>query len=109
MVRISDARMSGTAGGTVVLHIAPEAYVGGPLGLVEDGDCIELSVKQRRLYLRVSSEDLERRARTWRPPTTERPSRGYEWLYVRHVTQADEGCDFDFLRASGATHRELGT
>ncbi len=99
MVRISDARMSGTAGGTVVLHVAPEAYVGGPLGWVRDGDPIELSVKQRRLQLLVSAEELRRRASTWQPRVVKRPARGYEWLYVRHVTQADEGCDFDFLRA----------
>ena len=102
VVRLSDARMSGTAGGTVVLHIAPEAYVGGPLGLVQDGDLIELSVKQRKLNLLVASTELERRAETWSPPAIERPARGYEWLYVNHVTQADEGCDFDFLRGRHA-------
>ena len=101
MVRLSDARMSGTAYGTVVLHIAPEAAVGGPLALVENGDMIELDVAGRRLHLEVSDEELARRRAAWQPPET--PERGYWRLYHDHVMQADQGCDFDFLvGASGA-------
>ena len=96
MVRISDARMSGTAYGTVVLHIAPEAAAGGPLALVRNGDMIELNVPERRLHLEVSEEDLARRRAAWQPP---RPplSSGYWKLYTDHVLQADEGADLDFL------------
>jgi dihydroxy-acid dehydratase len=97
MVRISDARMSGTAYGTIVLHVAPESAVGGPLALVQDGDEIELDVPNRRLHLHVSEEELARRRAAWRPPA---PAyrRGYGQLYLQHVTQAPEGVDFDFLR-----------
>lgn len=97
MVRISDARMSGTAFGTVVLHVAPEAAVGGPLALVRDGDEIELDVDARKLDLLVPAEELERRRAAWQPGP-QRFSRGYTRMYVEHVLQADEGCDFDFLR-----------
>ena len=97
MVRISDARMSGTAFGTVVLHVAPESAVGGPLGLVQTGDLIELDVEAGRLELKVSDHELEaRRARFTAPAPKYR--RGYGALYLDHVLQADEGCDFDFLR-----------
>jgi dihydroxy-acid dehydratase len=96
MVRISDARMSGTSYGTCVLHVSPEAYVGGPLALVRDGDLIELDVEARRLELKVSEEELARRRSSWqRPPVPY--ARGYGALYARHVTQANMGCDFDFL------------
>lgn len=95
LVRISDARMSGTAFGTVVLHAAPEAAVGGPIVLVKDGDIIELDVEARRLHLDVDVEELERRAQQWFPPTV--PQTGYKGLYIRHVMQADKGADFDFL------------
>jgi dihydroxy-acid dehydratase len=96
MVRISDARMSGTAYGTCVLHVAPESHVGGPLALVRDGDEIELDVPQRRLQLRVDEGELSRRRAAWRPPP--RPyGRGYGAIFAKHVTQANEGCDFDFL------------
>ncbi|MCL6592639.1 MAG: dihydroxy-acid dehydratase, partial [Alicyclobacillus sp.] len=98
MVRISDCRMSGTAYGTVVLHIAPEAAVGGPLAFVQDGDVIELDVPARRLTLCVSEEELARRRVAWRPPQAA-ADRGYLQLFLDHVLQADEGCDFDFLRA----------
>jgi len=97
MVRVSDARMSGTAYGTVVLHVCPEAAVGGPLALVQDGDLIELDVAQRRLELAISSDELARRRSEWRAPSPARSS-GYESLYVKHVLQADLGADFDFLR-----------
>jgi dihydroxy-acid dehydratase len=97
MVRISDARMSGTSYGTVVLHVSPEAEAGGPLALVEDGDEIELDVPSRRLTLRVPDDELARRRARWRP----RPphfTRGYGRLFLDHVLQAHEGVDFDFLR-----------
>jgi L-arabonate dehydrase len=95
MVRISDARMSGTAYGTVVLHVAPEAAAGGALALVRDGDLIELDVAGRRLELLVSDEELAIRRRDWKPPLP--PEGGYQSLYVERVLQADKGCDFDFL------------
>jgi dihydroxy-acid dehydratase len=96
MVRISDARMSGTAYGTVVLHSAPEAAAGGPLALVKDGDMIELDVAKRMLHLHVSEEELAKRRRAWKPPKPPM-QRGYWKLYVEHVNQASEGCDLDFL------------
>ena len=95
MVRISDARMSGTAFGTVVLHIAPEASAGGPLALVRDGDIIALDAGKRRIDLKVEAVELARRRAQWTPPQP--PARGYTRLYVERVTQADKGCDFDFL------------
>ena len=95
MVRISDARMSGTAYGTVVLHVAPEAAVGGPLALVEDGDLVALDVDARSLHLEVSDEELARRRQAWRAPAL--PDGGYLQLFVEHVGQADTGADFDFL------------
>ncbi|HLE42388.1 MAG TPA: IlvD/Edd family dehydratase [Methylomirabilota bacterium] len=98
VVRVSDARMSGTAGGTVVLHVAPEAAVGGPLALVRDGDEILLDAEARRLDLLVPEAELARRRAAWRPPAAP-PERGYRRLFVERVLQASEGCDFDFLRA----------
>ncbi len=96
MVRISDARMSGTAYGTVVLHTAPEAAAGGPLALVQDGDMIELDVEARRLHLDVSDEELARRRAAWTPPPPP-DTRGWAKLYYDHVLQADRGVDMDFL------------
>ena len=96
MVRVSDARMSGTAYGTVVLHVAPEAAAGGPLALVRDGDMIELDVEARRLHLEVSEDELARRRQDWTAPSHEMIG-GYQQLYVDHVLQADRGCDMDFL------------
>jgi dihydroxy-acid dehydratase len=96
MVRVSDARMSGTSYGTCVLHVAPESFVGGPLAFVRDGDVIELNVIERRLTLRVTDEELARRRATWTPRAPLYP-RGFGKLYAQHVTQADKGCDFDFL------------
>jgi dihydroxyacid dehydratase/phosphogluconate dehydratase len=95
MVRISDARMSGTAYGTVVLHVSPEAAAGGPLALVQDGDMIELDVPGRRLHLDVSEAELTKRRTRWQPAPA--PESGYAKLYVEHVQQADKGADFDFL------------
>jgi dihydroxy-acid dehydratase len=96
MVRICDGRMSGTGFGTVVLHVAPEAALGGPLALVETGDTIELDVGARTLHLGVTDEELARRRSEWSPPAPKARS-GYAWLYVEHVLQADGGADFDFL------------
>jgi dihydroxy-acid dehydratase len=98
MVRISDARMSGTSYGTCVLHVAPESHVGGPLAHVRTGDVIELDVPARTLTLRVSDEELEKRRADWQQPAP-KYTRGYGALYLQHITQADEGCDFDFLEA----------
>ena len=105
MVRISDARMSGTSYGTVVLHVAPESAVGGPLALVQDGDEIELDVPNRTLTLRVSDAELAKRKAAWtpRPPHYER---GYGRLFLDHVLQANEGCDFDFLRGKTPVRAE---
>jgi dihydroxy-acid dehydratase len=97
MVRISDARMSGTAYGTVVLHVCPEAAMGGPLALVREGDWIELDVEARRLHLEVDEAELERRRGEWIAPEPDFKS-GYQSLYVKHVMQASEGADFDFLQ-----------
>ena len=97
MVRISDARMSGTAYGTVVLHVCPEAAVGGNLALVSDGDFVELDVDARRLHLDVSPAELEQRRARWRPLEPSMKG-GYQQLYVDHVMQADVGADLDFLR-----------
>jgi dihydroxy-acid dehydratase len=107
MVRISDARMSGTSYGTVVLHVAPEAAVGGPLALVRSGDMIELDVPNRTLHLEVSDEELERRRQEWVPPKPVR-ERGYVRLYIEHVLQANEGADLDFLvgRSGDAVPRQ---
>jgi dihydroxy-acid dehydratase len=102
MLRISDARMSGTSYGACVLHVAPESYVGGPLALVEDGDVIELDVPARTLTLKVGDEELARRRAAWRPPAP-RFLRGYGALCAKHITQANDGCDFDFLEAGAAT------
>jgi dihydroxy-acid dehydratase len=96
MVRLSDARMSGTAYGTCVLHIAPEAAVGGPLALIRDGDIIALDAHTGTLEVRLADDELARRKVEWTPPRRRRV-RGYGALYVDHVLQADSGCDFDFL------------
>jgi len=98
MVRISDARMSGTAYGTIVLHVAPEASVGGPIGLVETGDRIRLSVKDRRIDLLVDEAELARRRAVKPAVTLPADSRGYDRLFRTTVTQAPDGCDFDFCR-----------
>ena len=89
--------MSGTAYGTIVLHVSPEAAVGGPLALVRDGDRIRISVKERRIDLLVAEDELARRRSAWSAPVAP-PARGYGKLYMDHVLQAEHGCDFDFLR-----------
>ena len=101
MVRISDARMSGTAFGTIVLHVAPESAIGGPLGLIRHGDRIELSVDRRELNLLVDEDELARRRAEWVSPVPPAP-RGYDRLFQRSVMQANLGMDFDFLQ-----HEEL--
>ena len=102
MVRISDARMSGTSYGACVLHVAPESFVGGPLALVQDGDLIEFDVEARKLELKVSEAELKRRRAAWKQPQP-RYERGYGALYQSHITQADQGCDFDFLEGTAPT------
>ena len=102
MVRISDARMSGTSYGTCVLHIAPESAVGGPLALVKTGDLISLDVAGRRLELLVDEDELTTRRAAWTAPPP-RYHRGYGRLLLDEITQADEGCDFKFLASAGET------
>jgi dihydroxy-acid dehydratase len=102
MVRVSDARMSGTSYGACVLHVAPESFVGGPLALVRHGDIIELDIPGRRLNMQVSDEELDRRRAAWRKPAPHY-ARGYGRLFSDHVSQANEGCDFDFLERGAAT------
>ena len=103
MVRLSDARMSGTSYGACILHVAPEAYVGGPLALVRNGDLITLDVAARTIDLDVPEDELARRRAEWQPPAP-RFERGYGWMFARHIKQANDGCDFDFLETSfGAT------
>lgn len=102
MVRISDARMSGTSYGACVLHVAPESFVGGPLGLIKDGDVIELDVERRVLNVELSVQELEARKANWKQPE-KRYERGYGLMFSRHVTQANLGCDFDFLEGTNST------
>lgn len=104
MLRISDARMSGTSYGACVLHVAPESYIGGPLALLQTGDLVRLDLPNRRLDMVVPDEEIARRRAAWTPPAP-RYDRGYGYLFSRHVTQADKGCDFDFLERQfgGAT------
>jgi dihydroxy-acid dehydratase len=99
MVRISDARMSGTSYGACILHVAPESFVGGPLALVQTGDEIEIDVAARRIHLHVTDEVLAQRRASWMPPPPRYP-RGYGAMYSQHIGQADEGCDFDFLQGT---------
>jgi dihydroxyacid dehydratase/phosphogluconate dehydratase len=96
MIRISDARMSGTAYGTVILHVAPEAAIGGPLAIVRDGDVIEVDVQARKLHLDISEDELKTRLSKWKKPEPAMKG-GYQSLYVERVMQADKGADFDFL------------
>jgi dihydroxy-acid dehydratase len=107
MVRISDARMSGTAFGTIVLHIAPEAAVGGPLAVVETGDRISLDVNARKIELLIDESELEQRLAAWKAQPPHRPpaTRGYAKLFEDSVLQADQGCDFDFLLRGGPGER----
>jgi dihydroxy-acid dehydratase len=102
MLRISDARMSGTSYGACVLHVAPESFAGGPLSLVVEGDVIELDIPARRLTLQVDDEELARRRAAWRQPPTPY-ARGYGAMFAQHITQADQGCDFDYLERGAPT------
>jgi dihydroxy-acid dehydratase len=102
MLRISDARMSGTSYGACVLHVAPESHVGGPLAFVRDGDIVELDVPNRRLSVKISDAELDKRRAEWKAPEPHY-TRGYGTLYLKHVTQADQGCDFDFLEEGAKT------
>lgn len=99
MLRISDARMSGTSYGACVLHVAPESYIGGPLALLKNGDTVRLDLPNRRLDMLVSEEELTARRDAWKAPEP-RFQRGYGHMFLRHVTQADKGCDFDYLETS---------
>ncbi|MBV9341885.1 MAG: dihydroxy-acid dehydratase [Acidobacteria bacterium] len=99
MLRISDARMSGTNYGTCILHVSPESFVGGPLGLLKEGDVVELDIERQQLNMHVSDEELSRRRQAWRPRPDVYP-RGYGKLFVEHIRQANEGCDFDFLEGT---------
>jgi dihydroxy-acid dehydratase len=98
MLRISDARMSGTSYGACVLHVAPEAFIGGNLALVQTGDRISVDIPNRRIHVEVSDEELTRRRAHWTPPPP-RFGRGYGWMFTHHILQANEGCDLDFLQA----------
>jgi dihydroxy-acid dehydratase len=102
MVRITDARMSGTAFGCCVLHVAPESFVGGPLALVKDGDTVELDVERRRLQLAIDDAEMMKRRRAWKAPAR-RFARGYGALFSQHIRQANDGCDFDFLEGTVPT------
>jgi dihydroxyacid dehydratase/phosphogluconate dehydratase len=102
MLRISDARMSGTSYGACVLHVAPESHVGGPLAFVRDGDTIEIDIPARKLTLAISDAELAKRKAAWVPPKPHY-TRGFGTLYLKHVTQANEGCDFDFLEGGAST------
>jgi dihydroxyacid dehydratase/phosphogluconate dehydratase len=100
MLRISDARMSGTSYGACILHVAPESFVGGPLAFVQSGDEIEVDVPARRIHLHIGEEELTRRRAAWTAPPPHY-ERGYGAMFSQHIGQADEGCDFDFLAAAG--------
>jgi dihydroxy-acid dehydratase len=99
MLRISDARMSGTSYGACILHVSPEAYIGGTLALVQTGDMITVDVPARSIHLAVSDDELARRKAQWVQPA-KRFARGYGWMFSRHIMQADQGCDFDYLETS---------
>ena len=101
MIRISDARMSGTSYGACILHVAPESFVGGPLAFVQTGDEIEIDVDKRSIHLHVSDAEMARRKAAWKQPAPKYP-RGYGAMFSEHIGQADEGCDFDFLAGQGA-------
>jgi dihydroxy-acid dehydratase len=97
MLRLSDARMSGTSYGACILHVAPESFIGGPLALIENGDVIEVDIPARTLNVRLSDNELAKRKAAWKAPEP-KYARGYGWMFAQHIEQADKGCDFDFLR-----------
>ena len=98
MIRLSDARMSGTSYGACILHVAPEAYIGGPLALIKNGDIIEVDIPERKLNFDISENELINRRDKWKEPEP-RYERGYGYIYSKHIEQADKGCDFDFLKS----------
>ena len=108
LLRISDARMSGTSYGAIVLHVAPESAIGGPLALVQDGDLIRIDVAERRLDLVLDPVELEARRAAWEP-RPRKDERGYRRLHAEHVLQANEGCDFEFLRGRSAVVEDAVT
>jgi dihydroxy-acid dehydratase len=97
MLRISDARMSGTSYGSCILHVSPESFVGGPLAFVQTGDIIEVDVAARKIHLDISDAEMEKRKAAWKQPAPKYP-RGYGAMFSEHIGQADDGCDFDFLK-----------
>ena len=106
MIRLSDARMSGTSYGACILHVAPEAYIGGPLALIKNGDIIEVDIPERKLNFDISENELINRRDKWKEPEP-RYERGYGYIYSKHIEQADKGCDFDFLKSDfGSTVEE---
>tara|TARA_B100000925_G_scaffold49610_1_gene32341 strand:- start:1493 stop:1870 length:378 start_codon:yes stop_codon:yes gene_type:complete len=98
MIRLSDARMSGTSYGACILHVAPESYIGGPLALIKNGDIIEVDIPERKLNVDISENELNNRQEKWKEPEP-RYERGYGYIYSKHIEQADKGCDFDFLKS----------
>ena len=98
MIRLSDARMSGTSYGACILHVAPEAYIGGPLALIKTGDMIEVNIPNRKLSVDISENEMKNRRDNWKAPKPHF-ERGYGYMYLKHIEQADKGCDFDFLRS----------
>ena len=102
MLRVSDARMSGTSYGACILHVAPESYIGGPLAAVRTGDTISVDVDKRSIRVELSDAEIAQRIKEWRPPDRNFP-RGYNKLFADHVRQADKGCDFDFLEGTAPT------
>ena len=106
MIRITDSRMSGTSFGVCLLHVSPEAAVGGPLALIQNGDIIELNVANKSVNVKLSEAELEERRKNWKGFTSEH-LRGWPLLYQQHVLQPDLGCDLDFLRAPTAAHRRF--
>ena len=99
MLRMSDARMSGTSFGACVLHISPESHIGGPLAFLKTGDIVSIDVPNRKLDMLVDEGELARRRAAWVPPK-DKYERGYGWMYSKHIQQADKGCDFDYLETS---------
>ena len=99
MLRMSDARMSGTSYGACILHVAPESHVGGPLALLKTGDLVKIDIHNRRIDMLVDDDELARRRASWTPPVP-KFERGYGWMFTKHIKQADQGCDFDYLETS---------
>ena len=106
MLRISDSRMSGTSYGSCILHVAPESYIGGPLAFIKTGDIISVDVDKRSIHVEISDEEMEKRKANWKQPEPQY-NRGFGWMYLNHIQQADKGCDFDYLETEfGAPVKE---